>query len=75
MGLGERARQRPADSWIATAALPDCKGHPFHQRLNELLDKHGFARRVEALGATFYHETSSRRASCAGTPGRARMAS
>jgi len=40
--------------------LPECKGHPFYERLDQLLDKHGFDGFVEGLCARFYHETIGR---------------
>ena len=40
--------------WVATNALPRTGGHPFYQRLNEVLDQHGFDAFVEAQCATFY---------------------
>ncbi len=60
MAMGKRKRKRQADIWVATADLPESKGHPFYQRLNQLLDKHGFDGFVEALCARFYHETIGR---------------
>jgi len=58
--MGKRERQRQADIWIATEDLPESKGHPFYQRLNELLDQDGFDGFVEGLCARFYHETIGR---------------
>jgi len=58
--MGKRERQRQAGIWIAPADLPESKGHPFYQRLNELLDKDGFDGFVEGLCARFYHETIGR---------------
>jgi len=40
--------------WIATNELPATGGHPFYQRLNQLLDQHGFDEFVEAQCAPFY---------------------
>ena len=39
---------------VATNALPRTGGHPFYQRLNQVLDQHGFDAFVEAQCATFY---------------------
>ena len=39
---------------VATNALPRTDGHPFYQRLNQVLDQHGFDAFVEAQCATFY---------------------
>lgn len=60
MAMGKRKRERQADIWVATADLPESKGHPFYKRLNQLLDKHGFDGFVEGLCARFYHETIGR---------------
>jgi transposase len=40
--------------WIATNELPATGGHPFYQRLNQVLDAHGFDEFVEAQCAPFY---------------------
>ena len=40
--------------WVATNALPRTGGHPFYQRLNQVLDQHGFDAFVEAQCAMFY---------------------
>ncbi|MFH1185504.1 MAG: transposase [Chloroflexota bacterium] len=58
--MGKQKRQRQADIWVATADLPESKGHPFYERLNQLLAQHGFDGFVEELCARFYHETIGR---------------
>ena len=40
--------------WIAHAELASAPGHPFYQRLNELLDAEGFDKFVEGRCAKFY---------------------
>lgn len=40
--------------WVATNELPRTGGHPFYQRLNHILDAHGFDEFVEAQCAPFY---------------------
>jgi transposase len=40
--------------WVETSALPKSPGHPFYQRLQTLLDAHGFTRFVEEKCRTFY---------------------
>ena len=40
--------------WIATNALPVTGGHPFYQRLNQVLDTHAFDAFVEAQCDPFY---------------------
>ena len=47
-------RARTPGLWVATNALPRTGGHPFYQRLNQVLDQHGFDAFVEAQCATFY---------------------
>ena len=47
-------RARTPGLWVATNALPRTDGHPFYQRLNQVLDQHGFDAFVEAQCATFY---------------------
>ena len=40
--------------WVATADLPQGGGHPFYERLNEILGAAGFDAFVEQLCAPFY---------------------
>jgi transposase len=40
--------------WISANELPVTGGHPFYQRLNAILDAHGFDAFVEAQCAAFY---------------------
>ena len=40
--------------WVATQKLPRSPGHPFYERLNQVLEKAGFDAVVEALCARFY---------------------
>ena len=47
-------RARTPGLWVATNALPRTGGHPFYQRLNQVLDQHEFDAFVEAQCATFY---------------------
>jgi transposase len=49
-----RDRARTPGLWIATNELPTPGGHPFYQRLNQVLDQHGFDEFVEAQCAPFY---------------------
>src|SRR5450755_2079280 len=41
--------------WIAHTELAEAPGHPFYERLNELLEGAGFDGFVEGLCARFYH--------------------
>lgn len=53
--MGRRKdRARTPGLWIATNDLPVTGGHPFYQRLNQVLDAHGFDDFVEAQCAPFY---------------------
>ena len=53
--------------WIATNDLPRPSGHPFYQRLNQVLDTHGFDEFVEAQCAPFYAATIGRPSLTPGT--------
>ena len=55
MAMGRRTdRARTPGLWIATNELPVTGGHPFYQRLNQVLDQQGFDAFVEAQCAPFY---------------------
>jgi transposase len=55
MAMGTRKQQeRQEDLWIAAAELPRSAGHPFYERLNELLEQAGFDRFVEERCRRFY---------------------
>ena len=62
MSLGKRAAQQPAQAefWVATAELPQSSGHPFYQKLDELLAADSFDDWLEAECAPYYHSTSGR---------------
>ena len=67
MAMGRRKhRARTPGVWIATNALPRTGGHPFYQRLNQVLDRHAFDAFVEAQCAPFYATTIGRPKSDAG---------
>ena len=67
--MGRRARQRreQTDFWIAHSELPRTAGHPFYERLNQLLAERGFDEFVEAQCERFYAEPMGRPSL---TPGR-----
>src|SRR5262250_1171926 len=69
MAMGRRAKQRQpqADFWIAHTELPRTVGHPFYERLNQLLEERGFDEFVEGQCGHFYAETMGRPSL---TPGR-----
>ena len=55
MAMGTRKQQeRQEGLWIATDDLPRSGGHPFHERLNELLAETGFDSFVEERCRRFY---------------------
>ena len=54
MAMGKRPRQQQETFWIEAASLPKTPGHPFYERLNALLVKHGFDAMVEEACAKFY---------------------
>jgi transposase len=53
MAMGKR-KSKQAPLWIPTTELPVSPGHPFYQRLNEILDTAGFDRFVEEQCRPFY---------------------
>ncbi|HKB35982.1 MAG TPA: transposase [Gemmataceae bacterium] len=53
MALGKRTPKQPA-LWLATTDLPPAPGHPFYQKLNQLLEEAGFDPFVEDLCRPFY---------------------
>src|SRR5256886_3109801 len=55
MAMGTRKqREKQEDLWIAHTELAAAPGHPFYQRLNELLEAEGFDEFVEKRCAKFY---------------------
>jgi hypothetical protein len=68
MAMGRRKdRARTPGLWIATNELPPTGGHPFYQRLNQVLDAYAFDEFVEAQCAPFYVETVGRPSLTPGT--------
>ena len=66
--MGRRKdRARTPGLWIATNELPPTGGHPFYQRLNQVLDAHAFDEFVEAECAPFYADTVGRPSLTPGT--------
>jgi transposase len=53
MAMGTR-RERQEELWIPTCDVARPAGHPFYQRLNQLLAEHDFDRFVEGLCRGFY---------------------
>src|SRR6202167_3635443 len=55
MAMGTRKqREKQEGIWIAHTELAAAPGHPFYQKLNELLEAEGFDEFVEARCAKFY---------------------
>jgi transposase len=55
MAMGRRKKRvRQEGLWTPTAALPVNAGHPFYQRLNQILDEKKFDEYVEAICEEFY---------------------
>ena len=48
MSMGKRQGQRQEELWIPAAQMPRAPGHPFYQRLNQLLARYGFDVFVES---------------------------
>ncbi len=66
--MGRRKdRARTPGLWIAAHELPVTGGHPFYQRLNQVLDTHSFDEFVEAQCAPFYATTIGRPSLTPGT--------
>lgn len=61
MAMGRREKSnRQEEFWVPASQLPMSEGHPFYQRLNQLLDEKGFDRFAEARCARFYAERMGR---------------
>jgi transposase len=61
MGMGtRRRRQRQEQMWIAQQGLAKGPGHPFYQRVNELLEEKRFDEFAEQECAKFYAEKMGR---------------
>jgi transposase len=68
MAMGRRRdRARTPELWIPTNELPQTGGHPFYQRLNQVLDEHEFDEFVEGQCASFYAAKAGRPSLLPGT--------
>lgn len=54
MALGRRESERQNELWVPTAELPRTPGHPFYEKLNQLLAEADFDRFVERLCEPYY---------------------
>ena len=61
MAMGTRKqREKQEEIWIAHTELASAPGHPFYQKLNELLEAERFDEFVEKRCAKFYAERYGR---------------
>lgn len=60
MAMGRQPRRMQDSLWVETGSLPKSPGHPFYDRLNEVLAKHRFDAFVEDLCGKFYAERMGR---------------
>jgi transposase len=58
--MGKRKKRRQSTMWVATSDLPASPGHPFYQRLNQILEAYGFDSFVERECRRFYAERMGR---------------
>lgn len=61
MSMSQRRTERQQHLWIDATQIVRSPGHPFYERLNQVLEAHGFDRFVEARCRKFYAETMGRR--------------
>lgn len=54
MGMDRRKRKIQNEFWISPKEFPEAPGHPFFDKLNKLLDEHGFDDYVESLCEKYY---------------------
>lgn len=57
MSLGKRGRERQESIWVEAATLSGHNGHPFYERLNNLLGNRGFDTFAEDSCRNFYART------------------
>jgi transposase len=60
MAMGTRKKRERQEALWYGGELPETPGHPFYNRLNEILDQAGFDRFCEACCAGFYHQKLGR---------------
>ena len=60
MAMGRRNQERQETLWVETSALPCAPGHPFYEKVNALLARHGFEAMVEAECAQYYADVLGR---------------
>ena len=60
MAMSQRSSSSQGQFWIPTDSIVTSPGHPFYERLNALLEAHGFDAFVEDLCRPFYAEKVGR---------------
>jgi transposase len=60
MAMGKRRPERQDELWIPAHEMARAPGHPFYERLNGILDEHGFDVFVEERCAEHYAEKMGR---------------
>ena len=60
MAMGKRKKRHQQKLWVESQSLPKSPGHPFYERLSQILDEHGFDTFVEEECAKFYAEKMGR---------------
>jgi transposase len=60
MAMGKRRRGRQRDLWVEAQELAKSPGHPFYQRLGQILEENSFDRFAEEQCQKFYAETKGR---------------
>jgi transposase len=60
MSMSKRQSHQQQEFWIPTERLATSPGHPFYEKLNKLLDEHGFDRFVERRCERFYAKALGR---------------
>lgn len=60
MAMRKQPAEQQPDMWIPTSELARSPGHPFYQRLNQILREAGFDAFVETRAASFYAESKGR---------------
>jgi transposase len=60
MSMGERREQSQRDLFVSHEDLPRSQGHPFYQRLNQILKAHGFDAFAQEQCQRFYAEVMGR---------------
>lgn len=60
MAMGRVPGEAQAEFWVATQDLPRSPGHPFYERLNQILDQGGFDAFCESQCKKFYAQVLGR---------------